>query len=571
MITFLQILGCLGVFLFGMKVLSEGIQKAAGEKMRKIMATMTGNRLAGVSTGFLTTCLLQSSSATTVIVVSFVNAGLLTLVESIGVIMGANLGTTLTAWIIAAVGKFSLSKIAIPIIGIGMPMIFIGKDRLKSFGEVLIGFGLLFLGLGLLKEAVPDVKSMLASTDAGVRAQAESWIAAISNLSGYGYGSLLIFLVLGVLLTLIVQSSSAAMAITVTVALNGWIGFEESAAVVLGENIGTTITAWLASLGANVNAKRAARAHFMFNVIGVVWVLIVFYFFSKGVIWLGEQLPESFRAAGHESDIGFNLAIFHSLFNLVNIVLLVGFVPLIATIVTRWVKDVPGEAGKRPRLKYISQRFVDVGELNLPEAEKAVREMAGVNKEMIQDFLKMLDEPSLNLEARVAHAAQLEDDTDFMMHDITEYLIRCSTSELSDSHAHAITGIIRVVTEFEEIADCEFRLMKLLERKVHKQHAMDPEVMSSFRDHAKAVEEFIDFYSLRLFRPITAADLKQANKLENAIDAHRRQLNRRAMARMQAGGDIKAEMLNVDVSNQLEKIGNHALNVIEAAHEMSQG
>ncbi|MGY8686513.1 MAG: Na/Pi cotransporter family protein, partial [Verrucomicrobiales bacterium] len=217
MSTFLQILhivGCLGVFLFGMKVLSEGIQKVAGEKMRQVMATMTQNRFAGVSTGFFTTCLLQSSSATTVIVVSFVNAGLLTLVESIGVIMGANLGTTLTAWIIAAVGKFSLAEIAIPIIGVGMPLIFIGKNKLKALGEVLVGFGLLFYGLGLLKEAVPDVKSMLASADPAVQAQAEGWLNAVKGLSGYGYGSLLIFLGIGVILTLLVQSSSAAMAIT---------------------------------------------------------------------------------------------------------------------------------------------------------------------------------------------------------------------------------------------------------------------------------------------------------------------------------------------------------------------
>ena len=215
-----------------MKVLSEGIQKTAGERMRRIMATMTTNRLAGVGTGFVTTCLLQSSSATTVIVVSFVNAGLLTLMESIGVIMGANLGTTITAWIIAAVGKFSLAKIAIPIIGIGMPMLFIGKKKLKSVGEILVGFGLLFYGLGLLKDAVPDVKGMLASTDPAVQAQAAEWLERVKGLSNYGYGSILIFLFAGVVLTLIVQSSSAAMAITVTLAINGWIGFNESAAIV---------------------------------------------------------------------------------------------------------------------------------------------------------------------------------------------------------------------------------------------------------------------------------------------------------------------------------------------------
>jgi len=196
--TFFIILGSLGIFLFGMKTLSEGIQKTAGDKMRQVMATMTHNRVAGVGTGFLTTCLLQSSSATTVIVVSFVNAGLLTLVESIGVIMGANLGTTLTAWIIAVVGKFSLAKIALPIIGIGTPLIFIGKGKWKSMGEILIGFGLLFYGLGALKDAVPDVKSMLASTDPEIVEKAKSWKTFITKISGHGYLSLLMFLGAGV-------------------------------------------------------------------------------------------------------------------------------------------------------------------------------------------------------------------------------------------------------------------------------------------------------------------------------------------------------------------------------------
>jgi phosphate:Na+ symporter len=564
----LQILGCLGIFLFGMKVLSEGIQKTAGEGMRKIMATMTTNRFAGVGTGFLTTCLLQSSSATTVIVVSFVNASLLTLVESIGVIMGANLGTTITAWIIAAVGKFSLAKIAIPIIGIGMPLLFIGKVKAKSFGEILVGFGLLFFGLGLLKDAVPDVKGMLASADPAVKAQATEWLERVKGLSGYGYGSLLIFLFGGVILTLIVQSSSAAMAITVTMAMAGWIGFNESCAIVLGENIGTTVTAWLASLGANTSAKRAARAHFVFNVMGVIWMLIVFYAFTGGVQWLGEHLPESFRSE-HASDIGFNLAIFHTSFNLLNILFLIGFVPLIARVVTKWVKDTDDETGGRQRLKFISQSFVDVGELNLPEAENEVREMGKVNREMMDTFMQVLDNPTSELESRVEKLAQLEDDCDVMMHGITEYLVRCSTNELSDAYAANISGMLRIVAEFEEISDCQYHLGKLMQRKVDKGHDLSSEVIDGIREHAATVSEFIDFNLKNLFAPISATDIKDANKLENLVDEHRQKFNKAAMMRMQDKGDIKAEMLNIDMSNQLEKMGNHALNVMEAAHEMS--
>ena len=565
----LEVLGCLGIFLFGMKVLSEGIQKTAGQKMRQIMATMTTNRVAGVGTGFITTCMLQSSSATTVIVVSFVNAGLLTLVESIGVIMGANLGTTLTAWIIAAVGKFSISKLAIPIVGIGLPLLFIGKNKWKSLGEVLIGFGLLFLGLGLLKDAVPDVKNLLVSTDPVEKANAEAVLNWIKSLSGYGYGSILMFLTLGVILTLAVQSSSAAMAITVTLAINGWIGFEESAAIVMGENIGTTITAWLAALGANVSAKRAARAHFMFNILGVLWMLIVFYFFTEFVVWLGEHMPESFRTENHTSDIGFNLAIFHSLFNLTNIVLLVGFVPIIAKIVTRWVKEKDAGMEGRARLTYISQGLVDVGELNLPEAQNATRGMARLTADMFKGFVDVLNRPDEDLTERVAVLKNMEDESDNMMNDITNYLVRCSTGELSDENAASITAMMRIVAELEEIADCEYRLMKLVERKYNKKHAFIPEPVQTLNKFSSTVLEFIEMYNDKLFTPVTATDLRVANRLENAIDDMRKDLNHKAVGRMQEGkGTIQVEMLNIDINNQFEKIGNHALHVLETAQEL---
>ena len=271
-VRLLYILGGLGIFLFGMRVMSEGIQKVAGEGMRRIMATMTQNRFFGLFTGLLVTCLVQSSSATTVMVVSFVNAQLLTLMESIGVIMGANLGTTLTGWIIATIGKFSLSKIALPIIGIGLPLVFMSKPKFKHTGEFLVGFGLLFFGLSELKNAVPDVKSLLKSADPGDQALVADIQGMIEHLNSFGFGSVIIFLVIGVFLTILVQSSSAAMGITIIVAINGWINFEIAAAIVLGENIGTTVTAWLASIGANLNAKRAARAHFIFNIAGVCWM-----------------------------------------------------------------------------------------------------------------------------------------------------------------------------------------------------------------------------------------------------------------------------------------------------------
>ncbi|MFP6887050.1 MAG: Na/Pi symporter, partial [Opitutales bacterium] len=408
---FLYVLGGLGIFLFGMRVMSEGIQKVAGEGMRRIMATMTQNRFFGLMTGVLVTCLVQSSSATTVMVVSFVNAQLLTLMESIGVIMGANLGTTLTGWIIATVGKFSLSKIALPIIGVGLPMIFISKPRVKNFGEVLVGFGLLFFGLGELKEAVPDVKSLLKSTEPADQFLVQDIQALIEQLNSFGFGSVLIFLGIGVFLTLLVQSSSAAMGITIIVAINGWINFEIAAAIVLGENIGTTVTAWLASLGANLNAKRAALAHFIFNVAGVCWMLALFYPFMAmvdgimpGSIYqkdVTQQEIQAYRKAqppeGGGMDEGeikkvkkaivdvnipLHLSLFHTLFNLCNICLLIGFAPHLGRLVEKMVKP-RKTTGKEPppgslaSIHYEGSGLLPkTGELNLALVEAEVDRLA---------------------------------------------------------------------------------------------------------------------------------------------------------------------------------------------------
>ena len=566
LVFILKILGSLGVFLYGMKVMSEGIQRTAGERMRKIMATMTSNRVSGVMTGVVTTGLIQSSSATTVMVVSFVSAGLLTLVESIGVIMGANLGTTLTAWIIALVGKFSLSKVALPVIGIGLPIFFIGKDRWRSFGEILIGFGLLFYGLSLLKDSVPDVKSVLASTDPAVKAYAENIRDFISNLSGRGYLSILTFLALGVCLTLIVQSSSAAMAITVTLTLQGWISFHDSAAIVLGENIGTTVTAWLASIGASADAKRAARAHFLFNVLGVLWMVILFFPFTSMVDSLGDMLPDGFRTEKHDSDVGFKLAIFHTSFNLINICLLIGFIPLIARIVTKWVKDDTEE--RSPRLQFISQRILDIGELNIPEAENATRDLAAITKKMFSSYVEVLQNPDRDLTDQVKLLKKWEDDADALTHDITEYLVRTSAAEISTENARAVTRMVRIASELEEISDIIYRLVQITRRKYRKDHEFSEEAAANVIKLASVVTKMIDLYGRVLDTGgSTLQNLELALELENETDKLRKQYNRASMERMSDGENkVKVEMITIEIHNQFELIGNHALSVVRAAY-----
>jgi len=272
---FLTLIGSLGLFLYGMKIMSEGLQKVAGDKMRSILSAMTSNRFTGVLTGVLITGLIQSSSATTVMVVSFVNAGLLSLAQSIGVIMGANVGTTVTAWIISLFGfKVDISTFAIPLIGLSIPLIFSEKSRRKSIGEFLMGFAFLFMGLDYLKDSVPDLQSN------------PQILAFLQNYTSMGYASLFIFLGIGTLLTIIVQSSSATVAITLIMCTKGWIPYDMAAAMILGENIGTTITANLAAIPANVSAKRAAIAHLLFNVFGVLWVMALFYPFTQMVSWI---------------------------------------------------------------------------------------------------------------------------------------------------------------------------------------------------------------------------------------------------------------------------------------------
>ncbi len=562
----LKILGSLGVFLYGMKVMSEGIQRTAGDRMRKIMATMTHNRFAGVTTGLVTTGLIQSSSATTVMVVSFVNAGLLTLVESISIIMGANLGTTLTAWIIATIGKFSLSKIALPIIGLGLPLFFAGKNKWKSFGEVLIGFGLLFYGLHLLKDSVPDVKSMLASSDVAVKAQAENIRDFIGMLSGKGYLSVMGFLLIGVVLTLMVQSSSAAMAITVTLAIQGWIGFHESAAIVLGENIGTTVTAWLASIGTSVSAKRAARAHFLFNMLGVVWMLAVFFPFTSAVAWLGEHLPDSFRTENHSSEEGFKLAIFHSLFNLMNIALLIGFVPQIARLVTKWVKEPDEIEPRTPRLKFISSGMVNIGELNIPEAEKATLELAAITKTMFSGYLAVFSDPDTDLSTEVKRLKQLEDDADVLTHDITEYLVKTSAAELSEVNARTIGRMLRIVSEMEEISDAIYRLIQITNLKYSKSRAIRTDATEKVLEFAKHISDLIDLYTDVLENGVTEEKLRKAESIEKATDRLRKSHNKEAMKRMSLDATtVKTEMVVIDMNNQFELIANYGLNVVQTA------
>ena len=357
----LQLLGALGLFLFGMKVMSDGLTELAGNRMRSILATMTSNRLKGVLTGFTITAVIQSSSATTLMVVSFANAALLSLPQSISVIMGANIGTTVTAWLISLLGfKVSMNAIALPLVGLGFGFSVSGRKKLERWGRFVIGFGLLFVGLQFLKEAMPDISS------------SPEILAFLARYTELGFGSVLLFLLIGTLLTVIIQSSSATMALTLIMTAQGWIPFELAAAMVLGENIGTTVTANLAAAVANFRARQTARAHLIFNLFGVLWMLIVFYPFLQAVVWLcgllGSASPYVEAAA-----VPVAISVFHTSFNCCNTLIMIWLVRPIARLVERLVPErIPAEK-EIEEPKYLDPRVLKYPQTAIAALEQETR------------------------------------------------------------------------------------------------------------------------------------------------------------------------------------------------------
>ncbi len=549
MTLFFAIFGALGLFLYGMKVMSEGLQKVSGEGLRALIRNMTRNRFSGIMSGTLMTTLVQSSSATTVMIVSFVNARLLTLTESIGMIMGANLGTTTTFWIVAFLGfKFSLAKIALPCVGIGVAMIFFKRPKVRDSGEALIGFGILFLGLSLLKKAVPDVKSE------------PELFSFLADWSGMGMGSVAIFFAFGIILTVVVQSSSVAGAITLTLAAKGWIGYEDAAAIVLGENVGTTITANLAAMTAGTDAKRAARAHFMFNMVGVLWMIPLFGLFA-GMI--DKLVPGDANDPAHTL---YHLALFHSMFNLTNICVQVPFVKQLAALATKMVREKKGdelEPGEGEHINYQAPNLPQTGEINLAEAEREIKGMAELTREMFRGFNEVYETPDKDLSTRVKELKAMEERSDRLAFDITQYLIYCTSSELSRERLNEVTVMLRVISELEEICDCAYNLVKLAERKYNKQRVLPEGTQEAIRNFSGPVDQFMGFYIESLSQKVSMADIEVAQQLEDTIDASRKKLRKEAVRRMSDQANIKSEMLYIDILNNIESIGDHSLNILK--------
>lgn len=595
LIDFLKLVGSLGLFLYGMKIMSEGLQKLAGNKLRNVLSAMTKNRIMGVLTGVMITALIQSSSATTVMVVSFVNAGLLSLVQSIGVIMGANIGTTVTAWIIAffGFGKFSISALAIPLMGIALPLIFSSKSRNKSMGEFIFGFSFLFMGLDFLQTSMPDLQNN------------PEVLAFVQNFTGMGLLSTLFFLMVGTVLTIIVQSSSATVAITLIMATKGWIDFPSAAAMIMGENIGTTITANLAAIPANISAKRAAFSHLMFNMFGVLWMLLVFKHFvhfidnlvpsfaaaqpseitrfitslSPEVYTQITTLPQSElspelaalqdRYLTYQSATSYGLSLFHTLFNICNVSLMIWFVKLYEKICLRVIRPKKGEEEDEEFvLQYISTGMASTDELSILQAEKEmevyaqrVKKMVGFVKKMTN--LKNSDKKFLKLYNRIE---KYEDISDRMEVEIGSYLSKVSEGKLSNRSKERVRSILRAVTEIESIADSACNIARHLKRKMEAETEFEEAILENINSMYELTDKALDNMQLLLKnKKITETDLVNSKHIETVINEKRNQLKRENVENLNLKlYSYQNGVFYIDIISECERMGDYIINVIES-------
>ncbi len=557
LLDFLTLLGSLGLFLFGMKLMSEALQKVAGNKMRNILTAMTSNRFKGVLTGVLITAIIQSSSATTVMVVSFVNAGLLSLIQSIGVIMGANIGTTVTAWLISIFGfKVKISAFALPLIGLGFPLLFSKNKKTSSWGEVVLGFSILFMGLEALKSSVPDIHSN------------PEILSFLTHYTGMGIGSDLIFLTIGTILTIVIQSSSATMALTLVMCNNGWIPFELAAAMVLGENIGTTITANIAALVANASAKRAARAHFIFNIIGVIWIMLILHPFLNLIAWITikftGQSPFEVNSA-----IPIALSLFHSIFNITNVLLLVGFAPLIVKIVRKMV-PVKEEEQEEFRLRYISSGLLSTSELSTLQAKKEIASFANHTKKMFGFVKKSFDETNeKNFNYLYERTLKYEDISDNMEIEIASYLTKISEDELSTAASTRISTMLKMISDIESIADSCNNLAKGCKRKFNQKQSFLPNSIKNVHSMFDLIDEAFDTMIYNLEHDYHLVSLKKANDIEKRINQYRTELKQEHLNNIKEKKyTYQSGVIYSDIFLECEKLGDFIINVSEALNEI---
>lgn len=546
----LVLIGALGMFIYGMKIMSEGLQQAAGDKLRKMLASITSNRVKGVLTGFGITSIVQSSSVTTVMTVSFVNAGLLTLRQSAGVMMGANIGTTITAWLILIFGfKVSLASYALIFIAFGAPMIFFAKGNLKYWGAAIVGFSLLFMGLGELKHSAP-------SLDAD-----SSIVQFFTDFKDVWYGPVM-FVFLGALVTVVIQSSSAAMALTMTMVAAGAIPFEVASAMILGENVGTTITAELASIIGNVHAKRSARIHSLFNIIGVTWALLLFPFILKGIAWAiqDEGNPYTDPMAAN-----LGLAVFHTSFNTLNVLLLLPFSDKLVTLAERTVKS-KGGTDEEFHLDYIGSGLMVTPDLSILEARKEVAKFGKITSRMNKFSQNLLTEQNKKTKTKLLDKiSKYEEITDKVEIEVANYLSKVSEGEMTEKASMRVRAMNSIVNDLERIGDIFYQISKTIERKDNQKIYFIPEQRNSLMEMFKLIDESFDVMVENLNNDWDNVNIDEALRKENAINNKQDQMRNEYFENMQKKGfNIQSGMIFSNLFSNLEKVGDHIINVTEA-------
>ncbi len=564
------LLGALGMFLYGMNLMSDGLQKAAGNRLRRFLEAMTSNRFKSVTTGLTITSIIQSSSATTVMVVGFVNAGLLALHQAIGVIMGANIGTTVTAWLISLLGfKADISILAVPLMAVGFLLSISKSERRRNISETVIGFSLLFLGLSLMKESVPDLK------------ETPEVLSFIQGWTEHGFGSVLIFLVFGTILTLVLQSSSATMALTLIMMSLGWIPFHMAAAMVLGENIGTTITANIAASVANTNAKRAAMAHTLFNVFGVVWALALFKPFTLliGTIIAAMGLPNPAEMTysgviDPTSDAStaalYGLSMFHTLFNTFNTVILIWFIPQLEKIVTAIIKSKPTPKDESVRLKYISAGHMPTAELSISQAQKEILHFAQISRNGLGYIRSAVNAKSESeFETYRQKLVKYEEIADRIEYEIASFLNAMPQENISEHTRDKINSMYKVINELESLGDSGEAISRILSRRNanNKQftetHVNNINAMLALVDNAYGV--MIENLERTEDKPL---GLKLAVNCEVEINEKRNLLREQEIKNIeQNGACYQSSVYYLDIVSEVERMGDFIINISQAAVE----
>lgn len=557
---FLQLIGSLGIFIFGMKIFSEGLQKIAGNRLKGILSGMTRNRITGLFTGFATTAITQSSTTTTVMAVSFVNAGLLTFVQSTGVIMGANIGTTITAWLVALFGfKFKITPIALAVIGLFFVFLFSKNARWRNIAEAMVGFGILFIGLEFIKGSVPDINSNPAL------------FGFLDSFTDYGYLSLILFVFVGTILTLLTQSSSAATAITLVMLFEGWISFPIAAAMILGENIGTTVTANIAALVGNVHAKRAARFHFFFNVIGVTWMMILIYpvlGVIDNVVQLFTESPVSVMSGDVEARPNATLALslFHTSFNVLNVVFLFAFVPLIVRFV-EYIQPDRGGKDDEFHLQYISTGMMTSPLFAIQQAQKEIQILAGITEQMHDRVKTLLFDPTANRQELLEELHKDEQKTDRLEIEISDYLVRIGErTSLEHELTERIHNMQAMLNDLERIGDIYYQIGKTSDKLQEYQADWPEEAVAELNSMMDVLCEAIKNMVHNVGREPKEVKLVDAVALEKRINRHRKQFRKNHYRRLENGNyPARTGMVFIDALNRFERIGDHVINVNEYA------